>query len=238
MLRGERCCHDQRSALISSQSRKCFLSQLNNFMERIVPRTRHFDMKFWTLLQAIQPRTEAAVDNVFWVKSLDPTPSSPIPGTARSPELLTLLSDAEYIAAYREAKRPESLNYRLRSRQSFQHLTMHNRPSAPLRDMPGDTLAGTEAQDSSKPQRDGSRGGGCLGAFIFEVTGFERPDSAAEELVNVVAESVFEDIQSFSLKTTASLGFRSSRIFFCQKRHHDNGIEMVTAPACADDSCV
>jgi len=78
-------------------------------MERIVPRTRHFDMKFWTLLQAIQPRTEAAVDNIFWAESLDPTPNSPIAGTARSSELLTLLSDAEYIAAYREAKRPDSL---------------------------------------------------------------------------------------------------------------------------------
>ncbi len=74
--------------------------------------------------------------------------------------------------------------------------------------------------------------------FFFEVTAFERPDSAAEELVNVVAESIFEDIQSFSLKMTASLGFRSSRIFFCQRRHHDNGIEIVTVPAYADDSCM
>jgi hypothetical protein len=106
--------HDQRSALISSQSWKGFFSRLNNFMERIVPRTRHFDVKFWTLFQAIQPRTEAAVDKIFWVKSLNPTPNSPVAGTARSPELLTLLSDAEYIAAYREAKRPESLKYRLR----------------------------------------------------------------------------------------------------------------------------
>lgn len=121
--------HDNRPALISSQYWRVFFSQLNDFMEKIIPRTRHFDMKFWASLQAIQPRTEAAVDNIFWVECANPTPNSPIAGTARSPELLALLNDAEYIAAYRAAKRPDSLQYRLRSRQSFQQFTMHSVPA-------------------------------------------------------------------------------------------------------------
>lgn len=82
-------------------------------------------------MQAIQPRTEAAVDNILWVESLNPTPNSSIVGTARSTELLTLLSDAEYIAAYREAKRSDNLKYSLRSRQAFQQFTIHKIPALP-----------------------------------------------------------------------------------------------------------
>ena len=119
----------KRVALISSQYWTNFFSQLNDFMEKIVPRTRHSDMKFWALLQGIQPRTEAAVDNIFWVECVNPTPNCPIAGTARSSEILTLLSYAEYMSAYRAAKRPDSLKYHLRSRQSFQHFTAHNVPA-------------------------------------------------------------------------------------------------------------
>lgn len=43
-----------------------------------------------------------------------------------------------------------------------------------------------------------------LGHWFFEVKGFERPEASAEELVNLVAESIFEDIQSFSPKMTPS----------------------------------
>ena len=71
---------------------------------------------------------------------------------------------------------------------------------------------------------------------FFEMKGFERPDSSAEELINVVAESIFDEIHSFSPNMTAPLEFRSSWIFFCQKRNHDSGIEIVTAPYYAEPS--
>lgn len=189
---------DERVALTSSQYWRVFFSQLNGFMEKVVPRIRHFDMKFWALLQAIQPRTEAAVNNIFWVESVNPSPSSPIAGTSRSSGILPLLSDAEYISAYRAAKRPDSLKYHLRSRQSFQYFTVHNVRA--LRSVMRQVIRWLIPSPESATSRNAMalEVVDVLVHGFLEVNGFERPEASAEELVNLVSDCIFEEIRSFS----------------------------------------
>lgn len=181
------------------------MNGLNDFIRNMVPSARHFDMKLWTSLQAIQPRTEDSVTNLFFPSRAGvETSNTPIIGTKQSDEFLTSLTDAEFREVHDRTIMPAALNYHMMSKLEFQQFAKLHVPAfrsvmehQVLRWLiPSPKLS----KNRYSPKTDA---GTVLLQDFFEKKRFNAPQVAANNLISMVAE-VFDDVRQFSPKLRPS----------------------------------
>ena len=161
-------------------------------MSSLVPSTRYFDMRLWTSLQAIQPRTKDNVTNLFFpsVGGI-PTTSTPTVGTNRSADLLTSLTDSEYREVYSKAIKSGALEYDLMSKAQFQNFTKFHVPA--LRSVMEHQVLRWIFPSPKQTKRYAPKSdlASVLKKDLFEKKRFDEPATAAKNLVSMVAKCVF-----------------------------------------------
>ena len=95
----------------------------------IASNARHFDAKLWQSLYLFQPRTTDSVKSLFWAEGGIAITISPVVDYGRTPDILTYLSDQEYVGVYRRAKANENLAVNLPSKPKLQRFTAYNIPA-------------------------------------------------------------------------------------------------------------
>lgn len=97
---------------------------MNDFISSLLPSTRHFDMKLWTALYVIQPRTEKLITNLFFsMRGGIEITRAPVEGAQRSTDFLVELTDVEFLDVYKCALILAALSFTLMSRGELQRFT-------------------------------------------------------------------------------------------------------------------
>ena len=114
--------------------------------------------------------------------------------------MLTNLTDTEYRDTYKNAILPEILAFTLQTKQELQRSVQVHVPA--LRNVmahvlrwiiPSPKLSKTRGANNTEL-------GTVLSEQFFKPKGFDHPDQAAANLINMVAAIVFKDVQQFSTK--------------------------------------
>ncbi len=181
----------------------------NRFVKRIMGQVgiRHFDIPLLNKLAALGSRNESNVANLFWTSTGVETSQSPFSDRFRSTEILPMVSDRDYRGIYNRVMEERNMPFELMSRNDFQQLKVHNVPA--LRSSMDQVLrwlvpAGDFVQGASRyaPKRDLRD---VLQSDYFRPRNYSNNNIVADNLINLVAQIVFDHVEFFSPKAMKSL---------------------------------
>lgn len=186
-----------------------WLASQNRFFKKIMGQVgiRHFDITLLNKLAGLGSRNESSVATLFWTSTGIPTASSPFSDHFRSKEILPLVSDQEYRRVYDRVKEQSNMSFELMSRNQFQQFKIHNIPA--LRSSMDQVLrwlvpAGDFVPGATRyaPKRDLRV---VLQGDYFQPRNYSNNIVVADNLINLVAQIVFDHLEYFSPKALKGL---------------------------------
>ncbi len=186
-----------------------WLSSQNQFFRRVMGQAgiRHFDTNLLNKLAALGARNESNIANLFWTSNGVQVPNPPFPDRFRSRDILQRVSHQNYRRIYDRLREARNMGFELMSRNQLQQFKAHNVPA--LRSVmdqilrwlipSGDFVPGATRYT---PKRDIRV---ILQTEYFSTRNYTNNIIVADNLINLVAQIVWDHVDCFSPKASKGL---------------------------------